>query len=189
MSEEMDEVANELVRIISEEGEESAREYCRDNVESSVEPDSDEYESLKSDAIDETEVWGEESEKWMKLLPASGSENETTSEWRFVTGNFLLSSVMECRTDGSVTNDALIAKASHEMFEKLHKSTRHEMLSLALYNHKMGHVSMLQDNYETAVNNFEDALSIMDGYSGDTSVVIPETSRRSRRDCTIGKRY
>lgn len=162
MTEKIHEVANELVRILSEESEEKARDYCRQEIESDVKPDTDEYEELKSNAIDETEVWGNESEKWMKLLPASGSEDETTSEWRFVTGNFFLSSVMECETNGSVMDDALIAKASHEMFEKLHKSDRHEKLSLALYHHKMGHVGILQEDYEAAVDNFQDALSIVD---------------------------
>lgn len=164
MSEKIDEVANELVRIISEEGKEEAKEYCKESIESDIEPDSDEYEDTKSQAIDETEVWGDESSMWLEILPASASDEETDSEWRFVSGNFLLSSVMECKTDGSVTDDALISKAAHEMFEELHKSKRHEMLSLSIYHHKMGHVGMLENDYDTAIENFENALSIIENH-------------------------
>lgn len=162
MSEEIDEITKELVKLVSEDCKETAKQYCRDRIDSEVEAKSDEYEELKSEAIDETEVWGEEAKKWLKILPAAASEDETDSEWKFVTGNFLLSSVMECKTEGSVVDDALIAKAAHEMFEDLHKSDRHEMLSLALYHHKMGHVGLLEENYETSIENFENSLTIID---------------------------
>jgi tetratricopeptide (TPR) repeat protein len=163
MTQTIGEVCNKIVRHISEEGPNRAKEYCRKSVDSDLEPNTEEYRNIKSEAIDETEVWGKESEKWLKLSSAAAEEEETDSEWRFVVGNLLISAVMECQTSGDLTDDALIAKAAHEMFQELHKSKRHEMLSLALYHHKMGHVMLVEeDNYEKAVDHFDNALDIIE---------------------------
>lgn len=156
------EVCNEIVMHISENCDEKAKEYCKDCVASDIESDTNQYQRLKSEAIDETEVWGNESQKWLKLVPAAASEDETDSEWRFVVGNLLISSVMECRTSGSLVDDALIAKAANELFGELHKSHRHEMLALAVYHYKMGHVFVKQeDEYEPAIEHFEKSLRII----------------------------
>jgi tetratricopeptide (TPR) repeat protein len=166
MTQDIGEVCNEVVRHISENGSSRAKKYCRDSVESDIDPNSEGYRDLKSEAIDETEVWGSESKKWLRLAPAAAQEEETDSEWRFVIGNLLISAVMECETSGDLTDDALIAKAAHEMFQELHKSKRHEMLSLALYHHKMGHVMVVQeDDYESAVDHFDTALEIIEDHN------------------------
>lgn len=162
MSSDIGEVCNKIVMHISENCDEKARSYCRDCIDSDIEPNTDEYQRIKSEAIDETEVWGDESRKWLKLVPAAADEDETESEWRFVVGNLLISSVMECETTGSLIDDALIAKAANKMFSELHKSDRHEMLSLAVYHHKMGHVFFKQkEEYEPSVEHFEKSLDII----------------------------
>lgn len=162
MSSEIEKVCNKIVMNISENCTEEAKKYCRENIESDIEPNTDSYQNLKSEAIDETEVWGNESDKWMRLAPAAAHEEETESEWRFVVGNLLISSVMECETSGSLVDDALIAKAANEMFSELHKSDRHEMLALAVYHHKMGHVFVKQkDDYESGIEHLEKSLNII----------------------------
>lgn len=166
MNLEIGEVCNDIVKEMSQNSIEDAKSYCRKKMDTEIKPESQKYSEVKSDAISETEVWGDEAEKWVKILPAAASEQETDSEWKFVLGNFLLSSVIQCETTGDLRDDALIAKAAHECFKDLHKSDRHEKLSLAIYYHKRGHIAKnYNDDYEGAVEYIEDSIEII--YSHD----------------------
>lgn len=161
MVQEIGEACKQIVRTLSEEGEQEAEMYCRDHLESDINPCTEEYSKIKSEAISETEIWGNEADKWYRILPASASEKETISEWRFVTGNFLLSSVTQCETNGSLENDVLASKAAHKMFKQLQKSKRNRSLSLSLYYNKMGHVAKKQRDFEDSLNLFETSVEII----------------------------
>lgn len=153
-----------ISELIAEDKVEEAKKYCEEQVESGVEDGSADYESLKSSAIEETEVWGDESEYWVDILsPAAELNND---EWKFVVGNFLLSVVKEFHGDGDLHKESRICKSAQEILSEIDMADRHENLALALYHHKQGHVSRLQDEYENAVDHFETALDIVEMSDG-----------------------
>lgn len=153
-----------ISELISEGKIDEAKEYCRENVDSSIRPNTEEYESVKSSAIAETEVWGDESEFWVQLLSPSTELNYT--EWAFVTGNFLLSMVKEKRTDGDLETDANICKAAHNVLSEIEIADRHENLALALYHHKMGHMSRIDGNQDKCVEHLQMSVNIVEMSDG-----------------------
>lgn len=169
----------QIATMVSEYNYQSAREICR-NLD--VEDSELSYDELKEKATEETEIWGDESEYWAKALPESADKSD--SEWKFVLGNFLLSFVKECKTNGDAFKDAIICKSAHDILADLTFANRHENLALALHNYKMGHIAKSKSNTDAALKYFKkshDIIEQSDGLGGwhYESLVI--------RDITITK--
>lgn len=151
----------QIATMVSEYNYQSAREICRDL---DVEDPELSYNELKEKATEETEIWGNESEYWLKALPQSA--NKSDSEWKFVLGNFLLSFVKECKTNGDAFKDAVICKSAHDILADLTFANRHENLALALHNYKMGHIAKSKSNTEAALKYFNKSIDIIEESDG-----------------------
>lgn len=153
-----------ISELISEGKIDEAKEYCRENVDSSIRPNTEEYESVKSSAIAETEVWGDESEFWAQILSPSTELNDT--EWAFVAGNLLLSMVKEQKTEADLSTDADICKAAHDVLSNIEIADRHENLALALYHHKTGHLARINGNQDKCVEHLQMSVNIVEMSDG-----------------------
>lgn len=151
----------QIATMVSEYNYQSAREICLDL---DVEDPELSYNNLKEKATQETEIWGDESEYWAKALPKSADKSD--SEWKFVLGNFLLSFVKECKTNGDAVKDAVICKSAHDILSDLTFANRHENLALALHNYKMGHIAKSKSNTEAAVKYFNKSIDIIEESDG-----------------------
>ena len=151
-----------LSKMVSESEYDEAREYCQTEVSSEV--SLDEYGEVKARAREETEIWGNESEYWMKILPLASDKSE--SEWKFVLGNYLLAVVKECKTDGEIKDDTVICSAAHELFSSIHFADRHKNLALTLYHQKLGHLANSDGEFEAAIEHFGKALRTLERTDG-----------------------
>lgn len=156
-----------ISELISDEEYDQAKDYCVNSMPNGVDPDSEEYNNLKDKAVNETEVWGDESEYWLKVVSPSAQMND--KEWYFVLGNFLLSAVKDCNTEGDVFADSLICKAANDLLNQIDFADRHENLALALHHYKLGYMASNDDNKESAKSHYETTLQIIkqtDGLGG-----------------------
>lgn len=153
-----------ISELVSEGKMDEVRNYCINNMPSDVDPDSESYNSIKDSAVNETEIWGEESEYWIDAVSPSAQMNE--SEWKFVLGNFLLSAVKDCKTNGDVFADSLICKSAHDLLNDIEFADRHQNLALALHHYKLGYMASQDDNTASAVDHYETANEIINQSDG-----------------------
>jgi len=151
-------VCRNIVSFLLEDKEKSAITYCREKLDSDI--DDEEYQEIKNKAISEREIWGNKCGMWMRVLAKASTVSK--SEWRFVCANFLLSSVLSCRTSGDIVEDAVVSKASHLLFSKLDGAERYKKLSLMSYYHKRGHTERIKNGDDTeALSMFQKGLNII----------------------------
>lgn len=148
----------EIAQKISEDRTD-IKNFCRDVVNFDGTISDEEYNELKTEALDELEVWGNASDYWLVLLPISSENDRHIKEWKFVAANFLITSVKSGLVENKF-NSAIVSSAAKELFDEL-GITRNKSLSESLNHSALGYMASEDEKYDTAIQHFNKAIEII----------------------------
>lgn len=148
----------EIAQEISDDRTE-LKNFCRDVVDFDDTISNEEYNELKSEALDELEVWGNASDYWFVLLPISSEKDRHIKEWKFVTANFLITSVKSGHIEDKF-DSAIVSSAAKELFDEL-GIDRNKSLSESLNHSALGYMALEDEKYDVATQYFEEAVNII----------------------------